>query len=62
MNIWCEKELHKDKHLVELVMVRHWKDDGVDFSEQLDVVRSHVPQVNPPKFGRHCETASLLRL
>ena len=46
-------------HLVELVVIGHREDHSVDFSEELDVVRSHVAQVDAPKLCRHFVTPAL---
>ena len=46
-------------HLVELVVIGHREDHSVDFSEELDVVRSHVAQVDAPKLCRHLVTPAL---
>ena len=41
-------------------MIGHREDHGVDFSEELDVVRSHVAKVDAPKLCRHLVTTLFL--
>ena len=34
-------------YLVELVVIGHWEDHGVDLPEQLDIVGGDIAQVGP---------------
>ena len=50
-------------HLVELVVVRHWEDHGVDLPEQLDIVGGDIAQVGPAQLRtRHlCKESEIRR-
>ena len=42
-------------HLVELVVVGHWEDHGVDLPEQLDIVGGDIAQVGPAQLRHLCK-------